>query len=43
MEQVLQTPGLGDVANLLGYELTRDVAAWERRRAALAEAGSPVG
>lgn len=34
VEQVLQTPGLTDVANLLGYELTREVAAWERRQPA---------
>jgi hypothetical protein len=32
LEFVLQTPGLVDVANLLGYELSRDVLAWERRR-----------
>lgn len=43
VEQVLQAPGLGDVANLLGYELTREVAAWERRRTTLVEAGTPVG
>jgi hypothetical protein len=35
IEFVLQTPGLADVANLLGYELSRDVLAWERRRAAV--------
>jgi hypothetical protein len=34
IEFVLQTPGLADVANLLGYELSKDVLAWERRRAA---------
>jgi hypothetical protein len=34
IEFALQTPGLVDVANLLGYELSRDVLAWERRRAA---------
>jgi hypothetical protein len=34
IEFVLQTPGLVDVANLLGYELSKDVLAWERRRAA---------
>jgi hypothetical protein len=34
IEFVLQTPGLVDVANLLGYELSKDVLAWERHRAA---------
>jgi hypothetical protein len=34
IEFILQTPGLVDVANLLGYELSKDVLAWERRRAA---------
>jgi hypothetical protein len=34
VEQVLQTPGLADLANLLGYQLTREVTAWERREAA---------
>lgn len=33
IEFVLQTPGLVDVANLLGYQLSRDVVAWECRRA----------
>lgn len=32
VEQVLQTPGLTDLANLLGYELSREITAWERRR-----------
>ncbi len=32
VELVLQTPGLTDVANLLGYQLSHEVAAWQRRR-----------
>jgi hypothetical protein len=34
IEFVLQTPGLVDVANLLGYELGSEVLAWSRREAA---------
>ena len=37
VEQVLQTPGLADLANLLGYELTREVAAWESHRLATSD------
>lgn len=33
IDSVLQTPGLVDVANLLGYRLSQEVLAWERRRA----------
>jgi hypothetical protein len=32
LEQIMQTPGLVDVANLLGYELTREVTAWQQRQ-----------
>ncbi|MDP9428528.1 MAG: hypothetical protein M3Q47_06465 [Actinomycetota bacterium] len=34
VEQILQTPGLVDVANRLGYRLGTEVAAWERRQTA---------
>ncbi len=49
VEQVLQTPGLADVANLLGYQLTAEVQAWQRRQTALeaertaAAASAPEG
>jgi len=32
VETVLQTPGLTDVANVLGYELSREAMAWQQRR-----------
>lgn len=32
VEQVLQTPGLVDVANRLGYHLGHEITAWQRRQ-----------
>lgn len=32
VETVLQTPAIADVANLLGYELSREVTGWEQAR-----------
>lgn len=36
VEQVLQTPGLGDLANLLGYELGQEIAGWARAQSPVA-------
>ena len=43
VEQVLQTPGLGDLANLLGYQLSREIAAWQRREVLAAENPAQAG
>lgn len=32
LDSVVETPGLGDVANMLGYHLGREISAWQRRQ-----------